>query len=107
MALFEKLAAKATKAAMDKAFAKGLLRCTNCGKKPSMSPADAETLIRCEACGMDSLPSEWRADPTGVPPVSPDQMPEGITFCFVTAVLISVPMIVGAFRSVRRGAARS
>ena len=77
MTLFEKLAAKATKAAMDKAFAKGLLRCPKCGQKPAKAPVDADTLLRCEACGADSLPSEWKPDPAGTPAAHPDQIPAG------------------------------
>lgn len=77
MNLIEKLAAKAEKAAIDKAFAKGLMRCPNCGQKPAAAPADAETLLRCAACGVESLPGEWRPDPTGIRAVDPDQIPAG------------------------------
>lgn len=77
MNLIEKLAAKATKAAIDKAFAKGLMRCPKCGQKPAKAPVDADTLLRCEACGADSLPTEWKPDPTGTPAAHPDQIPAG------------------------------
>jgi uncharacterized membrane protein len=77
MTLIEKLTAKATKAALDLAFAKGLLRCPNCGGKPCKAPADMETLLRCEACGTESLPGEWRPNATGVPAAHPDQIPAG------------------------------
>lgn len=73
--LFEKLAAKAGKAALDKAFAKGLLRCPKCGGKPAMAPVDMETLLRCESCGAASLPSEWEPDHGSVPIVHPDEIP--------------------------------
>jgi len=77
MSFFEKLAAKAGKAAMDKAFAKGLLRCPKCGQKPTRAPADMETLLRCEACGFDALPAEWRPDSTAISTAHPDEIPAG------------------------------
>jgi hypothetical protein len=77
MNLFETLAAKATKAAMDKAFVKGLLRCPKCGQKPAKAPVDVDTLLHCDSCGTDSLPAEWKPDPTGVPTANPDQIPAG------------------------------
>ena len=77
MTLLEKLAAKASKAAMDKAFAKGLMRCPKCGQKPTKAPADMETLVRCEACGFEALPVEWRPDTQAIPMVHPDDIPAG------------------------------
>ncbi len=77
MNLFEKLTTKAAKAAMDKAFAKGLLRCPKCAQMPSKPPMDAETLLRRESCGTESFPSEWRPDFQGVPLAHPDQIPAG------------------------------
>jgi hypothetical protein len=73
--LFEKLTAKAGKAAMDNAFAKGLLRCPKCGQKPAKAPVDAETLVRCESCGTNALPTEWRPEAGGIPTGQPDQIP--------------------------------
>jgi uncharacterized membrane protein len=75
--LFESLAAKATKAAMDKAFAKGLLRCPKCGQKPAAAPVDMETLVRCQACGFDALPTEWKPDAQAIPTAHPDGIPAG------------------------------
>jgi len=75
--LFESLAAKAMKAAMDKAFAKGLLRCPKCGRKPAMAPVDMDTLLRCGSCGFDALPAEWRPDTSAIPTVHPDEVPAG------------------------------
>jgi Integral membrane protein (DUF2244) len=77
MSLLEKLAAKAEKAAMDTAFAKGLMRCPKCGEKPAMAPADTETLTRCESCGHEALPGEWKPDSQIVPTAHPDQIPAG------------------------------
>ncbi|MCU0777820.1 MAG: DUF2244 domain-containing protein [Akkermansiaceae bacterium] len=77
MTFLEKLAAKAQKAAMDKAFAKGLLRCPKCGQKPATAPADVDTLLRCGSCGFDALPAEWQPDPTGVVVADPDEIPAG------------------------------
>jgi hypothetical protein len=77
MTLIEKLTAKATKAALDRAFAKGLMRCPNCGRKANKAPVDIQTLLRCESCGTDSLPVDWRPDLTAVPAAHPDQIPAG------------------------------
>jgi hypothetical protein len=77
MNFLEKLAAKAGKAAMDKAFAKGLMRCPKCGQKPAKAPADMETLLRCGSCGFDALPAEWLPELTGVPTAHPDEIPAG------------------------------
>jgi hypothetical protein len=77
MSLFEKLAEKAEKAVIDKAFAKGLLRCPQCGEKPARTPADVVTLMRCESCGHEALPAEWKPDSHAIPTVHPDQIPAG------------------------------
>jgi hypothetical protein len=75
--LFETLTAKAAKAFMDKAFAKGLMRCPKCGQLPGKAPMDAETLLRCESCDSDALPSEWVSRPNEIPTGRPDQIPAG------------------------------
>lgn len=77
MNLFEKLAAKAMKAAMDMAFAKGLMRCPKCGQKPAKAPVDVDTLLRCEACGFDALPAEWKPHSQAIPTAHPDEIPAG------------------------------
>jgi uncharacterized membrane protein len=77
MSLFETLTAKAMKLAMDRAFAKGVLRCPKCGQKPATAPVDVVTLLRCQACGIDSLPQEWLLDSASVATAQPDQIPAG------------------------------
>ena len=62
---------------MDKAFAKGLMRCPKCGHKPTKAPVDTETLFRCESCGIESLPSEWWLNHGTIPTAHPDQIPAG------------------------------
>lgn len=75
MTLFEKLTSKATKAAVAKAYAKGLLRCPSCGAKPSQAPVDADTMLRCGSCGVASLPTEWRPDSSVIRTGHPDEIP--------------------------------
>jgi len=75
MNLFDKLAVKAEKAGVDKAFAKGLLRCPQCGRKPDRSPENMATLYHCDACGSDALPAEWMPNSGAVPVVDPDDIP--------------------------------
>lgn len=75
MTLFEKLTSKAAKAAVAQAYAKGLLRCPNCGAKPSQAPVDAETMLRCASCGVESLPTEWRPDASVIRTGNPDEIP--------------------------------
>jgi hypothetical protein len=77
MNLLEKLAAKAERVAMDKAFAKGLIRCPKCGQKPNKAPADIETLMRCGSCGNEALPAEWQPDLQAIPTAHPDEIPAG------------------------------
>lgn len=62
---------------MDKAFAKGMLRCPKCGHRPSKAPQDMEQLVHCEACGFDALLTDWAREIQAMPMVDPDDFPAG------------------------------